>query len=376
MNEQRKTRKIFTSKKFPNKQVRTKKVVEVEDEQCGITFNKIKTDSLSSCIFTIIFGELSAKPIAYLSHCSLTYQPRLFTPTTTAAAFIKEIENDMLDLFNEKYAANPIEKPNLTQLQNLKMVIGAGGKVKPDLIRKGLALLNSPKNNINQHLKTEGALHLYCQLQNNVKIMEPITFIMNDDDEDLGAEGENVVDPPGIKLLFDCYTKNLNNAYLLTVPVQEICNHDLNDQLSSAGEKLVVVICFATDCTASKSIAPYIEYLNAKYLNAVFLKADIGKRMNEFIMYSIAVTPTFLFFQHGEQVARLQSANKESIEEIILKFYKDAPLDYIEYMNLKPFIEEKGCMALNTIDAWQNAIFGNKKDSLRSNADSSEVEIC
>ncbi|CAF4693134.1 unnamed protein product, partial [Rotaria socialis] len=166
------------------------------------------------------------------------------------------------------------------------------------------------------------------------------------------------------------------NAYLLTVPVQEICNHDLNDQLSSAGEKLVVVICFATDCTASKSIAPYIEYLNAKYLNAVFLKADIGKRMNEFIMYSIAVTPTFLFFQHGEQVARLQSANKESIEEIILKFYKDAPLDYIEYMNLKPFIEEKGCMALNTIDAWQNAIFGNKKDSLRSNADSSEVEIC
>ncbi|CAM4772514.1 unnamed protein product [Rotaria magnacalcarata] len=76
-------------------------------------------------------------------------------------------------------------------------------------------------------------------------------------------------------------------------------------------------------------------------------------------MYSITVTPTFLFFQHGEQ--------------IILKFYKDAPLDYIEYMNLKPFIEEKGCMALNTIDAWQNVIFGNGKDSLRSNVDSSEL---
>ncbi|CAF5223818.1 unnamed protein product, partial [Rotaria magnacalcarata] len=42
-------------------------------------------------------------------------------------------------------------------------------------------------------------------------------------------------------------------------------------------------------------------------------------------------------------------------------------------MNLKPFIEEKGCMALNTIDAWQNVIFGNGKDSLRSNVDSSEL---
>ncbi|CAF2087003.1 unnamed protein product, partial [Rotaria magnacalcarata] len=60
------------------------------------------------------------------------------------------------------------------------------------------------------------------------------------------------------------------NAYLLTVPVQEICNHDLSNQLSSAGEKLVVVNC----CNASKSIAPYIEYLNA-----VFLKVDAGKSM-------------------------------------------------------------------------------------------------
>ncbi|CAF4313288.1 unnamed protein product [Rotaria magnacalcarata] len=59
-------------------------------------------------------------------------------------------------------------------------------------------------------------------------------------------------------------------------------------------------------------------------------------------MYSITVTPTFLFFQHGEQ--------------IILKFYNDAPLDYIEYLNLKPFIEEKGYMTLNTIDACSELI--------------------
>jgi hypothetical protein len=71
------------------------------------------------------------------------------------------------------------------------MVISARGKVEPDFIRKGLALTSRPKNNIEQHLKTKGTLHLYHQLQNNVKITQPITFILNDDDEDL--QSKNVI---------------------------------------------------------------------------------------------------------------------------------------------------------------------------------------
>lgn len=42
--------------------------------------------------------------------------------------------------------------------------------------------------------------------------------------------------------------------------------------------------------------------------------------------------------------------------------------------NLKPFIEEKGCMALNTINPWQNVIFENNGKSLKSNTDNPEVD--
>ncbi len=35
--------------------------------------------------------------------------------------------------------------------------------------------------------------------------------------------------------------------------------------------------------------------------------------------------PTFVFFQFGKEVARLQGASKEPIEQTIKKFYKDTP---------------------------------------------------
>jgi hypothetical protein len=33
--------------------------------------------------------------------------------------------------------------------------------------------------------------------------------------------------------------------------------------------------------------------------------------------------PTFVFFQHSKEVARLQGASKEPIEQTIKKFYKE-----------------------------------------------------
>ncbi len=35
--------------------------------------------------------------------------------------------------------------------------------------------------------------------------------------------------------------------------------------------------------------------------------------------------PTFVFFQNGKEVARLQGASKEPIEQTIKNFYKDTP---------------------------------------------------
>ena len=42
--------------------------------------------------------------------------------------------------------------------------------------------------------------------------------------------------------------------------------------------------------------------------------------------------PTFIFFQYGKEVARLQGANKESIEQTIKKFYKETASKDVGYV--------------------------------------------
>ena len=42
--------------------------------------------------------------------------------------------------------------------------------------------------------------------------------------------------------------------------------------------------------------------------------------------------PTFVFFQHGKEVARLQGATKEPIEQTIKKFYKETSTKDIGYV--------------------------------------------
>jgi hypothetical protein len=42
--------------------------------------------------------------------------------------------------------------------------------------------------------------------------------------------------------------------------------------------------------------------------------------------------PTFVFLQHGREVARLQGASKEPIEQTIKKFYKETPSKVTGYV--------------------------------------------
>ncbi|CAF4817198.1 unnamed protein product [Rotaria sp. Silwood1] len=157
------------------------------------------------------------------------------------------------------------------------------------------------------------------------------------------------------------------------MPVREISNDTLNAELTSAGDKLVMVDFFATWCGPCKNIAPYIDQLSSQYPNAVFLKSDVEKCTSEASKYSIKAMPTFIFFQHGKEVARLQGASKEPIEQTIKKFYKETPTKDAGYSDLKPFIEEKSCTALNEIDKWQNAILGNQPGMFRSDEDDPEL---
>lgn len=154
------------------------------------------------------------------------------------------------------------------------------------------------------------------------------------------------------------------------MPVREISNENLSGELTSAADKLVMVDFFATwfdlrrkkqtkillrvvfRCGPCKQIAPFIEQLSCQYPNAVFLKADVEKCtvkilfffllrfqirfwsnfQTEATKYSIKAMPTFVFFQNGKEVARLQGASKDPIEQTLKKFYKDTPSKDIGYV--------------------------------------------
>lgn len=47
--------------------------------------------------------------------------------------------------------------------------------------------------------------------------------------------------------------------------------------------------------------------------------------------------PTFVFFQSGKELARLQGASKDPIEQTIKKFYKDTPTKDVGYVSQEIF---------------------------------------
>ncbi|CAF4454050.1 unnamed protein product, partial [Rotaria sp. Silwood2] len=113
--------------------------------------------------------------------------------------------------------------------------------------------------------------------------------------------------------------------------LREITNNGLNNELATAGDKLVIVNFFATWCDSCKHFVPHIEQLSGLYLNNVFINVDIEKCMNEVLRYSINIIPTFLFIQHGEEVDRLEFFDEEYIEKTIKKFSNDTSSKDIRY---------------------------------------------
>jgi thiol-disulfide isomerase/thioredoxin len=97
------------------------------------------------------------------------------------------------------------------------------------------------------------------------------------------------------KLIFFLDILHFRNFYPTNMPVREISNDSLNGELTSAGDKLVIVDFFATwfelsyfilyysinhfiyRCGPCKTIAPHMDHLSSQYSNAIFLKADVEK---------------------------------------------------------------------------------------------------
>ena len=95
---------------------------------------------------------------------------------------------------------------------------------------------------------------------------------------------------------------------------------DFKEQLTAAGDALVIVDFFATWCGPCKAIAPTLEEMaKGEYSMCKFLKVDVDECEEVAMDNNISAMPTFKFFKGGKEVDELVGANAEKLKEIINK---------------------------------------------------------
>jgi thioredoxin 1 len=77
---------------------------------------------------------------------------------------------------------------------------------------------------------------------------------------------------------------------------------------------IVVVDFFATWCGPCKRIAPQFESLAKQFPTVKFVKVDIDAVADLADTYQIRAIPTFLVFQEGSQILRVNGADITKIE--------------------------------------------------------------
>jgi thioredoxin 1 len=81
--------------------------------------------------------------------------------------------------------------------------------------------------------------------------------------------------------------------------------------LEAAGDRLVVVDCFAEWCPPCQQIAPVFSDLASQYPNVVFIKVDMDKVSAKLkTVLGVWALPTFCFFRYGKKVGSFMGANE------------------------------------------------------------------
>eukprot|EP00525_Craspedostauros_australis_P005175 CAMPEP_0198113608 /NCGR_PEP_ID=MMETSP1442-20131203/5227_1 /TAXON_ID= /ORGANISM="Craspedostauros australis, Strain CCMP3328" /LENGTH=120 /DNA_ID=CAMNT_0043770741 /DNA_START=123 /DNA_END=485 /DNA_ORIENTATION=- len=83
------------------------------------------------------------------------------------------------------------------------------------------------------------------------------------------------------------------------------------DAMSTAGNRLVVVDCFAPWCPPCQQIAPFFEMLSNEYDSSsyLFIKVDVDAAPSLGKVLSVWAMPTFVFFRNGERKGSFMGAN-------------------------------------------------------------------
>mmetsp|Transcript_13440 Transcript_13440/g.19812 ORF Transcript_13440/g.19812 Transcript_13440/m.19812 type:complete len:124 (+) Transcript_13440:3-374(+) len=85
---------------------------------------------------------------------------------------------------------------------------------------------------------------------------------------------------------------------------------EYHQAIQAAGDKLVVVDCFAEWCPPCRQISPVFEALAQEYPHIVFIKVDVDKVPSIKHIVGVWAMPTFAFFQNGVKVGSFMGANE------------------------------------------------------------------
>jgi len=102
---------------------------------------------------------------------------------------LRDIFRIILEDINSYNTINHIDDQtslNINRFQHLRMAIGGGVDDEKNLNRKSVMMLNDPTINLEEKLETGDYQCLYEKLKNNVIILPPVTYLLNNDNEDEG----------------------------------------------------------------------------------------------------------------------------------------------------------------------------------------------
>jgi hypothetical protein len=150
----------------------------------GISFKSIETNGVSSCHFVLITGLIDEERFGYLSHRATEYDSS-YTKLEALQAIFQTILDD-INSYNTEYKPDDQTALNIDDVQHLRMLIGGGVDDEKNLNRKCVMMLNDPTINLEEQFENNDYKCLYKKLKNNVIILPPVTYLVNNDNEDEG----------------------------------------------------------------------------------------------------------------------------------------------------------------------------------------------
>jgi hypothetical protein len=161
-------------------------------DQTDISFTTISTYGSIGCYLFILDGLLENKPFSYLDHHSWSPSEDTATPpsvllTRLLSGLAKSLSKRIKNLPGLGKTDGVVQS-----LTSLSLFVGGGNQQDDDAIRDAFALLQRvecPQVAMpNNEMGRDNVQHLLQQLHRKVTIIEPVSYLLSDELEDMAAE--------------------------------------------------------------------------------------------------------------------------------------------------------------------------------------------